>query len=192
LDKLPSASVVILFTNEAWSPLLRTVHSVINRTPPKLLHEIVLLDDSSDHRKLLFQFCVDFFHFFSAELKEPLEKYIKRFGPKVKLYRETERQGIVRGRLAGAKRATGQVVVFLDSHCEANHGWLEPIVSRIGESRTAMLVPAIDHISDTTMQYSGGGGVSSVGTFWWSLHFRWDPIPASQAKNITDVTKPVR
>ena len=46
-DDLPQASVVIIFTDEAWSPLLRTVHSVFNRSPPHLLKEIVLVDDFS-------------------------------------------------------------------------------------------------------------------------------------------------
>lgn len=57
------------------------------------------------------------------ELGEKLERYIKRFGNKVKLVRKAERQGLIRARLEGAKAATGQVVVFLDSHCEANAGW---------------------------------------------------------------------
>ncbi|CAF3989699.1 unnamed protein product, partial [Adineta steineri] len=30
-DDLPSASVVIVFKNERWSPVLRTVYSVLNR-----------------------------------------------------------------------------------------------------------------------------------------------------------------
>lgn len=45
---LPSASVVICFFNEAFSALLRTVHSVLDRTPPYLLHEIILVDDHSE------------------------------------------------------------------------------------------------------------------------------------------------
>lgn len=52
-DKLPNTSVVIIFHNEAWSPLIRTIHSVYNRSPPKLLHEIVLLDDASDRGKIM-------------------------------------------------------------------------------------------------------------------------------------------
>ena len=52
-EDLPTASVVIVFCNEAPSPILRTIHSVINRTPPQYLHEVVLLDDASDRRMLL-------------------------------------------------------------------------------------------------------------------------------------------
>ena len=47
-DDLPRASVVLVFHNEGWSTLLRTVHSVINRTPPQFLEEVLLVDDFSD------------------------------------------------------------------------------------------------------------------------------------------------
>lgn len=50
--KLPTASVVIVFHNEGWSTLMRTVHSVINTSPPELLAEVVLVDDFSTKGKL--------------------------------------------------------------------------------------------------------------------------------------------
>ena len=53
--KLPRASVVIPFYNEALSMLLRTVHSVLNRSPDDLLNEIILVDDCSTHEHLLTQ-----------------------------------------------------------------------------------------------------------------------------------------
>lgn len=56
LKKLIKASVIIIFTDEAWSPLIRTVHSVINRSPPELLKEILLIDDFSLRSNLKINF----------------------------------------------------------------------------------------------------------------------------------------
>ena len=48
---MPSTSVVIIFHNEAYTVLIRTITSVLNRSPPELIHEIVLVDDASDYGK---------------------------------------------------------------------------------------------------------------------------------------------
>ncbi|KAI6234965.1 Polypeptide N-acetylgalactosaminyltransferase [Aphelenchoides besseyi] len=168
-EKLPKASVVIIFTDEAWTPLLRTVHSVINRSPPEYLQEVVLLDDFSQRE----------------ELKSKLDSYILRFGGLVRLVRKKQRLGLIRAKLEGAKEAKGEVVVFLDSHCEANNGWLEPLLQRIKDNRTAVVCPVIDFIDAENMSYQPGTA-GGIGTFWWSLHYKMESIPERERKRRTN------
>lgn len=52
-EDLPTTSVVIVFHNEGFSTLMRTVHSVVDRSPPQFLKEVLLVDDYSDKGILL-------------------------------------------------------------------------------------------------------------------------------------------
>ena len=64
-------------------------------------------------------------HILPAELGEKLDHYVKETWPDgvVKIVRTKQRSGLIRARLEGAKAATGDVIIVLDSHCEANVGW---------------------------------------------------------------------
>lgn len=67
------------------------------------------------------------------------------------------RLGLIRARLAGARLAKGDVLVFLDAHCECVVEWLEPLLERIQEKRTSVLVPIIDVIEAKNFYYSTNG-----------------------------------
>lgn len=43
-----NVSVVICFYNEHEGTLYRTIQSVLDRSPETLLHEVIVVDDSSD------------------------------------------------------------------------------------------------------------------------------------------------
>ncbi|KAM8822548.1 polypeptide N-acetylgalactosaminyltransferase 11 isoform 2-T2 [Spinachia spinachia] len=172
---LPSASVVICFFNEAFSALLRTVHSVLDRTPAYLLHEIILVDDHSE----------------LEELKDNLDLYIKKeLQGKVKLVRNRKREGLIRGRMIGASHAAGEVLVFLDSHCEVNQAWLQPLLAPIQKDQRTVVCPVIDIISADTLSYSPSPIVR--GGFNWGLHFKWDPVPPAELNRAEGAIGPIR
>ena len=60
-----------------------------------------------------------------AELGQKLKDYVAKTWPDgvVKIVRNAERSGLIRARIAGAMAATGDVLVFIDAHCEANQHW---------------------------------------------------------------------
>ncbi|GAB1860072.1 Polypeptide N-acetylgalactosaminyltransferase [Camponotus japonicus] len=156
LSNLPKTSIIIVFHNEAWSTLLRTVHSVIDRSPRELLKEIILVDDNSEREFL----------------KNPLDDYVKTLSVPTRVLRSNERIGLIKARLLGAHDAKGEVLTFLDAHCECTVGWLEPLLEAIGKNATRVVSPVIDIINDDTFSYTRSFELH-WGAFNWDLHFRW-------------------
>ncbi|XP_039236538.1 polypeptide N-acetylgalactosaminyltransferase 6-like, partial [Pipra filicauda] len=175
---LPSTSVVIVFHNEAWSTLLRTVYSVLHSAPASLLREVILVDDAST----------------DEYLKEELDRYVEQLQI-VRVVRQRERKGLITARLLGASVASGDVLTFLDAHCECFHGWLEPLLARIAHEPRAVVSPDIATIDLHTFEFSKpapGGKQHSRGNFDWSLTFGWELLPARERQRRKDETFPIR
>ncbi|XP_037027828.1 polypeptide N-acetylgalactosaminyltransferase 5-like [Bradysia coprophila] len=154
--KLPMTSVIIIFHNEAWTTLLRTVWSIIDRSPVELIKEIILVDDLSTW----------------SFLKRPLDDYIEAIPVHVKLIRNSKREGLMRARIIGARHATGQVLTFLDAHIECCEGWLQPLLSRIASDRSVIAVPMVDVINSYDMSYAASK-ITQINGFHWSLTLDW-------------------
>eukprot|EP00794_Sanderia_malayensis_P003432 gene3432-3925_t len=172
---LPTTSIIICFHNEAWSTLLRTVHSAINRTPPRYLKEILLIDDASTR----------------DELKQRLNDYIMQL-PMVKIIRLPKREGLIRARLRGASEAKGDVLTFLDAHCECTIGWVEPLLARIKQDRSCVVMPVIDEISETNFHYNAVPEPLQRGVFKWRLEFTWRPIPQYEMERRRDDSEGIK
>ncbi|XP_054634316.1 N-acetylgalactosaminyltransferase 7 isoform X3 [Dunckerocampus dactyliophorus] len=148
-ERLLTSSVVIVFHNEGWSTLMRTIHSVIKRTPRRYLAEIVMIDDFSN----------------KVHLKERLEMYIKQWNGLVKLFRNEKREGLIQARSIGAKKATkGQVLIYLDAHCEVGINWYAPLVAPISED---------------SMEPQQGGDEDGLARGAWDWSLLWKRVPLS-------------
>jgi hypothetical protein len=131
-DDLPTTSIIIVFHNEGNSTLLRTLTSIILRSPIKYIHEIIMVDDASVDREYL---------------KDVLETFIKDLPIPVRILRNKDRLGLIKSRLRGAEIAQGDTLTFLDAHIECSPGWLQYLLYEVKKDRTAVVCPIIDVIT---------------------------------------------
>ncbi|GAB6023940.1 hypothetical protein CHUAL_008670 [Chamberlinius hualienensis] len=172
IEDLPTVSVVVPFHNEHWTTLLRTAVTVLNRSPEHLIKEIILVDDGST----------------KAFLKEPLDTYTKEKLPKVKVLHSPKRNGLITARLMGAKIATGDVLIFLDSHSEANVNWLPPLLEPIAEDYRVAVCPFIDVIDYETFAYRAQDE-GARGAFDWEFFYKRLPLLPEDREHPTEPFK---
>lgn len=148
---LPTLSVVTPLHNEALTTLLRHVHAILNRTPPKLLKDIILVDDNST----------------LSYLGTDFQEYLRILDSKIQIVRNTQREGLILSRLKGEVMTQGDVVVFMDAHMEVCEGWAEPLLERIKSQSAIVVQPDIAAIDGDTFSLYTGFKVKFRGGFGW-------------------------
>ncbi|XP_053992365.1 polypeptide N-acetylgalactosaminyltransferase 14-like [Hylaeus volcanicus] len=138
IQNLTYASVVISIVNQPISMILRTIHSILNRTPPPLLGEIIIV--TTGMFSTLYN-SVDF-----------LEEYTRSL-PKVKYMSSLHRKNKFFGRRNAFHLAVSPIVVFIDPGVEVGHQWLEPILYTLHHNPRSLVFPQIQHISKKTFSF---------------------------------------
>ncbi|KAH3711679.1 hypothetical protein DPMN_071351 [Dreissena polymorpha] len=147
LISLPEASVVMVLQGEPRHTVFRTIYSILLRTPPELLREIVVIDDAIED--------------------VAMGSLLSRI-PKVKVTRNSKMEGMIKSMNTGANLAVSPILIFVTSKCEVNVHWLQPLLQRLVHNNPAGVVaPVLDTISSTG-EYSPNEELARAG-FDWSL-----------------------
>ena len=141
------------------------------------LKEIILVDDNSD----------------DPRLNNTFPKAVETLFPSlVKLIRNPRRLGLIKARLAGSEKSTGEVLLFLDAHCEVLTGWLEPLLQRVKDDYRNIPMPEHASILKDGFQLQVNSIIDFEGTFDWGLNFRWKNIAEKDKKLIKSMADPVK
>lgn len=140
--------------------LLRTLYSIQTRTPTDLIKEIILVHDGLGDRNL--------WEYISYKLPLVTQLEVGITKPK----------GLIQARLTGARKATGDVLVFLNAHMEVTEGWLSPLLTPISENQKTATQSITDTVSTETFAYEELVEPKQMG-FNWQLDRI--PLPLEQS-----------
>ena len=158
-SKLPTVSVIMTTQNEPDDWISISVESILARTPPNLLVDIIVVDDNGIPGK----------HGLPDNIRRNVDEsefeYIKSLSPKVSVIKHENREGCARSRLSGARAAKGEVLMFVDSHIEMlSATWYHHLAVPIVENPSTIAMQTIDVIDDLgTKDYGNGAGPLQYG-----------------------------
>uniref|UniRef100_A0A336N3D7 Polypeptide N-acetylgalactosaminyltransferase n=1 Tax=Culicoides sonorensis TaxID=179676 RepID=A0A336N3D7_CULSO len=169
-----SVSIVMSFHNEFVGVILRTLFSIEQTTPSKLIKEIILVDDAST----------------AVYLDEHFENEIQKiFKDKIQLIRLKKRQGIHKALRIGLELATSDIVVIMPSHLETHLVWLPPLLEPILTNPRIITTPVVEYQhwnynSESSTEILDGRGV-------FDLEFNIFELPNTENNEISNFRTPI-
>ncbi|CAI9729779.1 Hypothetical predicted protein [Octopus vulgaris] len=114
-----------------------------------------------------------------GNFKADLSVYLKdNFKDKVKLFRNSKKEGLIRSKKIGAKYASGDILVFMDAHCECGRNWLVPILALLAHNRTIVASPVTNVIDWETFAYKTTFREKHHhGIFEWGFLYKESKVP---------------
>jgi polypeptide N-acetylgalactosaminyltransferase len=101
---------------------------------------------------------------------------------KTRVIRLKKREGLIRTRLAGAREAKGEILIFFDSHIEVNTNWLPPLIEPIALNYKTSVCPFIDIIKWENFAYIAQDE-GARGAFDWGMYYKRLPLLPSHAEH---------
>ena len=144
----PTMSIIAPMQNERPGLLAMTVHSLLARTPPEILHEIIIIDDNGSAPEE------------RRDVEEDEINFIcDGFHPKIRCIRNERKQGCAGSRLQGIRAATGDVIMVIDSHVEMySSTWAQHLLLPILENPRTVSMQTLDSLEDLPGHKRRGAG----------------------------------
>lgn len=140
------ATVIMSALNEKYTE--KTVKTLLERSGDEL-EEIIIIDDCSD-----------------TPIADEFPDY-----DKVRIIRNSERQGLIRSRNIGAEAAKSYIVISMDAHVKVAENWLPPIIERLTKEYNCIGVPRTRGLNAEAWEETSPPD-SKTG-FRWNLDFFW-------------------
>merc|ERR1719183_2411294 len=113
--------------------MVKTVQAFCDKTPPDVLHEIIVVDDGSE---------------------PPLKGLLTGIAPrcKLKVLRHGTTTGLMIAKQTGGDAATGEYIGFFDCHVSPNKIWHREMIDILKIGHRRMAVPTITDLDLDTWE----------------------------------------
>lgn len=174
-SKLPTVTVIIAMVSETEQLFRRTLYSILLNTPRNLLREILIIVNNKDTASFFqnienefsqssLEFNKDLFYKFADFIPQMPYMFHEGVGELFKFYSISERTTLGDCYNEAAKKASGEVLVFLKSAVELGPNWLPPLLLPIVDRSDTVSIPSFGTVSPKSFKFNS----SQVKLTYWN------------------------